>query len=82
MEKNMGVLDRIIRLIFSAIFILLFLTKSVPSTLGIVLLIISIIHIFTSFIGFCDFINYWVSGLVKNKYFLGANFHYNPTKWW
>lgn len=53
MVKNIGIFDRIIRIIISAIFILLFLTKSVPTTLGVILLIISIIFIFTAFIGFC-----------------------------
>lgn len=53
MVKNIGILDRVIRIIISAIFILLFLTKSVPSTLGIILLIISIVFLFTAFTGFC-----------------------------
>lgn len=53
MVKNIGIIDRIIRIIISAFFILLFLTKSVPTTFGIILLIISIIFIFTAFTGFC-----------------------------
>ena len=53
MEKNIGKLDRIIRLIISAIFLILFFTKTISGFLGVILLILSIVFIITAITGFC-----------------------------
>jgi hypothetical protein len=53
MKKNMGSIDKIIRLLIAALFILLFVFKVVSGTLGIILLVVAGIFILTSLIGFC-----------------------------
>ncbi len=53
MKKNIGKLDRILRLIISAILLVLFFTKTVSGVLGIISLIFSIVFIITSITGFC-----------------------------
>lgn len=53
MVKNMGILDRIIRVVLAIIFIILYLIKVVYGAFGIILLIFAGIFIVTSIIGFC-----------------------------
>ncbi len=53
MKKNMGSLDRIIRLILAAVFVILFFTNVVSGTLGYVLLGLAGIFVLTSLISFC-----------------------------
>ncbi len=53
MEKNVGILDRIARLILGIIFLALFLTKTVSGIGGIILIALAIILIFTASTGFC-----------------------------
>jgi hypothetical protein len=53
MKKNMGTVDKIIRLIVAAIFIVLYFTNVISGTLGIVLLILAIVFAITSFLSFC-----------------------------
>ena len=53
MKKNMGKVDRIIRILIAAIIIALYFTNVINGTLAIVLLALSGIFILTSFISFC-----------------------------
>ncbi len=53
MKKNMGNVDRIIRLIIAAIVGVLYFTNTVSGTLGIVLLILAGVFVLTSIISFC-----------------------------
>lgn len=53
MKKNMGITDRVIRLIIAAIIVLLYFTKVITGTLGIVLIALAGIFVLTSFISFC-----------------------------
>lgn len=53
MKKNVGNLDRIIRLLIAAVIAVLFLTKTITGTLGIILLVLAAILILTSLINFC-----------------------------
>lgn len=54
MKKNMGSIDRIIRLsIFAVVAILFFFTDLIPGTLGVVLLVAGGILALTSFVSFC-----------------------------
>jgi hypothetical protein len=53
MKKNMGTADRIIRVIIAAIFVILYFTKVIAGTWGIVLLVLAGILLVTSLIGFC-----------------------------
>ncbi len=53
MNKNMGNLDRIFRLVIAVTFAILFFTKIIPGTIGIVLMVLAVVFLLTSFIGFC-----------------------------
>lgn len=53
MKKNVGSVDRIIRLILAALFILLFVFKSVTGIFGYIMLILAFILIVTSLVNFC-----------------------------
>jgi len=53
MKKNMGKIDRILRIAIALIIAILFFTNQVSGTLGIVLLVFAGILLFTSFIGSC-----------------------------
>ena len=49
----MGTLDRALRLIAAAVFGYLYFSNTVAGTLGIVLLALAVIFVFTSFVSFC-----------------------------
>lgn len=53
MKKNMGSTDRIIRAIIVAIIAILYFTNVISGTLGIVLVVLAVIFLLTSFVGFC-----------------------------
>jgi hypothetical protein len=53
MKKNMGTIDRNIRLLVAVLFIVLYFTKVVTGTWGIVLLVLALVFAVTSFISFC-----------------------------
>lgn len=53
MKKNMGVTDKVIRLIVAAIVVILFFAEVISGTLGIVLLVLAGVFVLTSFISFC-----------------------------
>lgn len=53
MKKNMGVADRVIRIILAAVFAFLFFGGYVTGTLGMILLILGGIFVLTSLVSFC-----------------------------
>jgi hypothetical protein len=53
MKKNMGTADKIIRIIIAAIIAALYFMGTISGTLGIVLLVLAIVFVLTSLIGFC-----------------------------
>jgi hypothetical protein len=53
MNKNMGALDRIVRLAVAAAIAILYATGSLSGTLGIVLAVVAVIFVVTSAVGFC-----------------------------
>lgn len=53
MKRNMGLVDKIIRFLVAAAIAVLYFTNVITGTLGIVLLIIAVIFLLTSFISFC-----------------------------
>ncbi len=53
MKKNMGLFDRILRIVVAAIIAVLYCTKVLTGTPGIVLLVLAGIFLLTSIIGFC-----------------------------
>lgn len=53
MKENMGTIDRIIRTILTAVVIVLFLTGQITGTAAVILGIIAIVFLLTSFLGWC-----------------------------
>lgn len=53
MKKNMGNVDRAVRVVIAIIIAALYFTGSVSGTLGIVLLALAGIFVLTSFVSFC-----------------------------
>jgi hypothetical protein len=53
MKKNMGTVDKSIRILIAAAIAVLFFTNVITGTLGYVLLALAVIFVVTSLIGFC-----------------------------
>nr|MBI1231495.1 DUF2892 domain-containing protein [Cytophagales bacterium] len=53
MKKNMGNVDKIIRTLLAVVAIYLYVSGLVSGTLGIVLMVLAGVFLFTSLIGFC-----------------------------
>ena len=53
MKKNMGNADRTIRIIAAIVFAILYFTRTVTGTWGVVLLVLGGIFLLTSFVSFC-----------------------------
>jgi len=65
MKKNMGSVDRVIRLILAALFVILFVFNVVAGFFGYLLLLIAAIFILTSLVNFCPL--YAIFGIKTNK---------------
>jgi hypothetical protein len=53
MKKNMGAIDKVIRVLIAVVIAILFFTKVITGTLGIILLVLAAIFVLTSIISFC-----------------------------
>ena len=53
MKTNVGIIDRVIRIIVAVVFGVLFFTKVIEGTLGIVLLVVGIVFLLTAIFRFC-----------------------------
>ncbi len=65
MQGNMGGFDRILRTIIAIVLGVLYFGKVVTGTLGIVLLVIAIIFLLTSLVGYCPL--YSIIGVSTKK---------------
>jgi hypothetical protein len=65
MKKNMGTIDRIVRIFIAALIAFLFFTEKVTGTAGIILLVLAVVFLLTSFISFCPL--YLPLGIKTNK---------------
>lgn len=65
MKPNMGSADKIIRIVIAAVVAVLYFTKVIEGTLGIVLLVLAAVFVLTSLISFCPL--YTVIGLNTGK---------------
>jgi len=65
MKKNMGTIDRAIRILVAVVFVALYLMQIVTGTIGIVLLVLAVVFALTSFISFCPL--YWPFGINTGK---------------
>jgi len=53
MEKNMGTIDRIIRILLAIVVIILYLNGTITGGVAVVLGVVALIFIVTSLIGYC-----------------------------
>ena len=53
MKKNMGTVDKVIRILLAVVFAALYFTNVVTGAWGIVLLILGAVFLLTSFVSFC-----------------------------
>jgi len=53
MKKNMGGLDKTIRILIAIVIGVLYFTNVISGTLAIILGVLAIVFLLTSFIGFC-----------------------------
>ncbi len=65
MKKNMGGMDRIIRIIFAVVVAILYFTGKVEGTLATVLIVLAAVFLLTSIINFCPL--YTVLGINTGK---------------
>ena len=65
MKKNMGMVDRIVRILVAVVIAILYFTHVINGTLAIILLVVAGIFILTSFISFCPL--YLPFGIRTNK---------------
>jgi len=61
MKKNMGTIDKSVRIILALVAVVLFFTHVVTGVLGIVLLVLAGVFVLTSLISFCPL--YWPFGI-------------------
>ena len=65
MKKNMGTMDKVVRILIAVVIAVLFFTNVISGTLGIILMALAVIFVLTSFISFCPL--YLPFGLSTNK---------------
>ena len=65
MKVNMGILDRVLRVLIAIAIVILYYANVISGTVAIVLLVIAGVFILTSFISFCPL--YSILGLHTNK---------------
>lgn len=53
MKKNMGSVDKTVRIILALVIAALYFTGVIPGVLGIVLLVVAGVFLLTSFVSFC-----------------------------
>jgi hypothetical protein len=53
MKKNMGTIDKVIRILVAVVVAVLYFTHVISGTLGIILLILASVFVVTSVISFC-----------------------------
>jgi len=53
MKKNMGTIDRVGRIVIAVLLAVLYFTNVISGTLGIILLLLAVVFVATSLLGFC-----------------------------
>jgi hypothetical protein len=53
MKKNIGTIDKVVRILITVVIAILFFTHVLSGTIGIILLILAAIFVLTSLISFC-----------------------------
>jgi hypothetical protein len=65
MKKNMGTIDRAIRILVAVVVVILYFTNVISGTLGIILLALAAIFVVTSIVSICPL--YMLLGLNTRK---------------
>ena len=65
MKKNMGTVDKVIRILIAVVLVVLYFTNVISGTLGIILLIVAGVFVVTSLLSFCPL--YALLGLSSAK---------------
>jgi di/tricarboxylate transporter len=53
MKKNVGTIDKVIRILIAVTLVVLFFTNVISGTLGIILLVLAVVLVATSLISLC-----------------------------
>jgi len=53
MKKNMGTIDKVVRIVLALVAVVLFFTHVISGVLGIVILVLAGVFVLTSLISFC-----------------------------
>lgn len=53
MKRNMSNLDRLIRVVVAAVFAYLYFSGVVTGAMGVILLVLAVVFLLTSFVAFC-----------------------------
>lgn len=68
MKKNMGTIDKAIRILVAVVIAALYFTSVISGTLAIVLGILAVVFILTSFISFCPlYLPFGINTLKKKR---------------
>ena len=68
MKKNMGNIDKVIRILIAIVFVALYLTHVVTGTVGIILLVLAVVFVLTSLVSFCPlYLPFKISTLKKKE---------------
>ena len=65
MKKNLGTVDKVIRILVAVVIGVLFFAKIITGTAGIILLVLAVVLVLTSIISFCPL--YWPFGINTGK---------------
>ncbi|MBN1474602.1 MAG: DUF2892 domain-containing protein [Syntrophaceae bacterium] len=67
MKKNMGTVDRVIRVLLAVVVLILYLTGNITGLAAAILGIIAVIFVVTSIIGFCPlYVPFKISTIKKS----------------
>jgi len=53
MKKNVGTIDKVIRILIAVVIAILYFTNVISGMLGIILLVLAVVFVLTSLISFC-----------------------------
>lgn len=65
MKPNVGTIDKAIRILSAVVIAVLYFMEKISGTTAIILLVLAIIFIITSFLSFCPL--YWPFGISTHK---------------
>jgi hypothetical protein len=65
MKRNLGIVDRVLRIAYAVVVAILFFTNVISGTTGIILLVVGGILALTSLSSFCPI--YWILGWKTSK---------------